>query len=244
MATNVFDAYLIKSIESVLGQSFEEFELIVVVNGANGVEVEESIRRTFPGEPRLVLLRCRMPQLAYALNFGIENARFDYVARMDADDVSHPERLGRQLDFMLRNQLDMAGCDVDIIDENDTILRVRRVPKGAAINRALFFENPFVHPSVMIRKEVVFRARGYNAGFNSEDYDLWLRLRRQGVRWDNMDDVLLSYRVHLGSTQRRILGYAEVAGLMVREFILHKTLLGFVSIMHSFAKSVFRAERK
>ena len=102
------------------------------------------------------------------------------------------------------------------------------------------FKNCFAHNTVLIKKSAVLKARGYNAGFNSEDYDLWLRLRRLGVKWDNMNETLVDYRIHEGTSQRRLLGYAESTALAVREFILNKTVTNFLALMYHFIKSLFR----
>lgn len=241
MATNTFNKYLEVALQSIFNQTFTEFELLLVANGPLCDEIDEFVKRLFPNEKRLVVVKSIIPQLSYALNLGVDHSKYEYVARMDADDIAHPERLERQLDYLLNNNLDVVGSGVRIINENGVVVGALRQPTGKNINRALPFKNVFVHPSTLIRKAVLIKARGYNAGFNSEDYDLWLRLKRIGVKWDNMPDTLLDYRVHPAASQRRLLGYAEVSGALLREFLLSKTFVNASSVVFGVLKAMFRS---
>lgn len=240
MGVHAVDEYLIKSIDSILKQSLKEFEFIIVANGRDCDAVYDYIRLNF-NDDRIVLLKSSIGQLAYSLNLAIDNSKYDYIARMDSDDVSYSNRLEKQLHFLQLNSLDIIGSDIRLIDENDTHLSIRKYPKGAEINKKLPFKNCFAHNTMFFKKSIVIDARGYNAGFNSEDYDLWLRLKRLGVAWDNMDEVLLDYRIHSEATQRRLLGYAEVTGYAMREFILNKNISNLFAIFYFFIKSLTRS---
>ena len=240
MGVNRYDGYVSQAIDSILTQSFEDFELIIVANGFSCQEIELRILETYPSEMRLKLISTHIGQLAHALNLGIEMARYDYIARMDSDDVAWPSRLERQLAYLKKNDLDMVGCDLRLIDEFGNYLSTRIYPKGKAIDKYLSFKNCFAHNTVLIKKTSVLIARGYNAGFNSEDYDLWLRLRRLGVKWDNMNETLVDYRIHERASQRRLLGYAESTALGIREFILHKSFTNLLAVVYHFLKSIFR----
>lgn len=241
MATNNCNDYLEKAVRSILDQSFEDFELLVVANGPSAKDIENFLLEIFSEEKRLVIIKSDIPQLAYALNAGIEHAKFDYIARMDDDDIAHPERLKLQLEFLLNNDLDVVGTDIRIINQSGEVTGYKVLPKGSSINKYLPFKNVFVHPSTLIRKSMLIKVRGYNAGFNSEDYDLWLRLKRIGVRWDNMPQTLLDYRMHPGASQRRLLGYAETSGALLREFLLHKSIANAAAVFFSILKTLFKA---
>ncbi|MCV5208963.1 glycosyl transferase, partial [Escherichia coli] len=83
----------------------------------------------------------------------------------------------------------MVGSDIIHIDTNGEAIGIKHYPKGLnKINKQLYFRNTFSHSTILIKKKILIAARGYNAGFNSEDYDLWLRLRRKNIKWDNMDE--------------------------------------------------------
>lgn len=241
VATNNFNEYLSIALQSIFDQTFVEFEVLLVANGAACDDIENFVLKRFPSETRLIIIKTNIPQLSYALNLGIDHASYDYIARMDADDIAHPERLGLQLDYLLAHNLDLVGTGARLIDEFGVVIGSRSPPRGAEINKKLPFKNVFIHPSTLIRKTALLNARGYNAGFNSEDYDLWLRLKRLDVRWDNMPDMLLDYRIHPAASQRRLLGYAEISGALLREFLLSKTLVNACSVVVSVIKAFMRA---
>lgn len=239
MGVSSIGDYLIPAIKSILDQTFHDFEFLIIANGPTHEEIAHYISQNIT-DHRIVLLKSKIPQLAYALNLGLDHAKYDLIARMDADDISEPNRLERLLDFLMANDLDLVGSDVTLIDEQGRIIGKREATKGAAIDKWLPFRTCFIHPTVLYRKETVFKVRGYNSGFNSEDYDLWLRMKRMGVRWDNLSEPLLRYRIHGQASQRKLLGYAEAAGYSLREFILKKSFRNFLAIFVNFAKSIIR----
>ncbi|MQA57518.1 glycosyltransferase [Pseudomonas piscis] len=241
MGVSRFDDFVPLAIDSVLAQTFADFELIVVANGAACDETETRLNELYAQEPRLRVVKSKIPQLANALNLGLDAARYDYVARMDADDVCWPDRLAKQLAYLQANQLDFVGCDLRLIDPEGTVLGTRIYPKGANIDKLLRYKNCFAHNTIIYRKDLIIRAGGYNAGFNSEDYDLWLRLKRLGIKWANMDEILLDYRIHSGASQRKLLGYAEATGLAAREFVLNKSIKNLMAVFYHFLKSIIRS---
>lgn len=243
MGVHVVDDYLLNAINSILHQSFSEIELLVVANGKDCHIIEQYINSNIKDD-RLVILKSKIPQLAYSLNLAIDNAKYKYIARMDSDDISYPDRLRRQLNYLLENNLDMVGSNVRLIDESGNSIGSRIAPKGRAINKKIPFGSTFIHPSCMYKKDLIIKARGYNSGFNSEDYDLWLRLKRLNISWDNMNEILLDYRIHTKASQRALIGYAESAGYAMREFILRKSLTNFIAIFYHLLKSFIRSKKK
>lgn len=242
MGLHRIDAYVDRAINSILNQTFKEFEFIIVANGAESSIVAEYINTRFD-DPRINIIKSNIGQLAYALNIAIDESKYDYIARMDADDIAHKDRLEKQLSYLQKYNLDLVGSSVNLIDNNGKSIGKRIALPSNEINKKLPFKSTFIHPSVLYVKKTIIDARGYNAGFNSEDYDLWLRLKRLGVKWDNIQEPLLDYRIHTHASQRRILGYAECAGYAVREFILKKNFTNFVSIFVQFFKSIIRPDR-
>ena len=237
-----WDAYVPIAIQSVLDQSQAAFELIVVANGESVDSIAATLQVNYGSEPRLVVLKSRIPQLAHALNLGIENAKYDYIARMDADDVAHPEWLRSQFAYLNHHQLDMVGCGLRLIDGQGNCLGERIYPRADEIQKHLGFKKCFAHNSIIIKKKALLAVRGYNAGLNTEDYDLWLRLRRQGVRWDNTPATLIDYRIHDESSQRTRLSYAEAAGLATREFVLQTNMTNFFALCSHLARAWIRSK--
>ncbi|MGL6170870.1 MAG: glycosyltransferase, partial [Vibrio sp.] len=156
---------------------------------------------------------------------------------------SVPDRLKLQIDYMQMYDLDMVGSDLILINESGKTIGYRKYPKGNEIRKMMPFKNPFAHNTILIKRQVLLDARGYNSGFNSEDYDLWLRLKRMEIKWDNIDSPLVEYRIHSCATQRRLLGYAESTALAMREFILDKSFTKFFAILYHLIKSFFRAKK-
>lgn len=243
MASNRVDDYLFKAVDSILQQSYRNIELIFVANGDKSKEISAYISQNF-NDVRLQVIETPIGQLSYSLNLAISYASGDYIARMDADDISLRERIAKQLSYLQINDLDMVGSDINLINSSGEFIGSRRYPKGTnKINKNLFFRNTFSHNTILIKKTLIMNARGYNAGFNSEDYDLWLRLKRYNVKWDNIDECLLDYRIHDESTQRKRLGYAESAGYCLREVLLQFSFIGVFSVIFQIIKVYVRSKK-
>lgn len=242
MGVNRVDRFLFPAIYSIVNQNYKEWELIIIANGDLSNEVFDVIENEFYFDKRIKCIKSSIGQLSYALNLAIDNSSFDYIARMDSDDISHPDRLGKQLEYLVENNMDLVGSSAILINEYDEPIGEILSPMGESIGKKIPYRSCFVHPSVLYKKDVILKLRGYNSGFNSEDYDLWLRMKRGNIRWNNLPDFYLSYRVHSAASQRRILGYAESAGYALREFILNKNVHNFFAIWVHFFKSILRGK--
>ncbi|MDX7986411.1 glycosyltransferase [Xenorhabdus sp. 12] len=240
MAVNRYDKHVDLSIQSILQQTFQSFELIIVANGSNHIEITNKLNFLCKMDSRIKVHFSPIGQLAFALNYAISKSSYDIIARMDSDDISVPERLEKQFAYLEKNQLDLVGSAINLIDDNDNFLRKRLYPHKDKIKKQLPFKNCFAHPSLMFRKDFFLKFRGYNGGFNSEDYDLWLRMQEANPSWDNMDEALLNYRIHSNSTQKSKLAYYECAGYSLREFLKNKKLSNFIACVYHFAKALFK----
>jgi glycosyltransferase involved in cell wall biosynthesis len=197
------ERYLRTALDSVLGQSVADLELLVVDDGSTDATpaILDAIR-----DPRLRVLRNdERLGLAASLNRGLDEARGRFVARLDADDVALPRRLARQLARIQADpQAAIIGSAVLDLRENDRLGRVHAMPQGpAAVRWASLFSSPFFHPSVLVDREAL-EAHGlrYDAEYlESEDYDLWTRLLTH-AEGDNLAEPLVLYRVHPGQASR------------------------------------------
>lgn len=232
--------FVYPAIDSMLAQEDVELELVIVANGPEADTVAETIREHYGNDARIRIFESPVGQLAHALNIAVSHARYDYIARMDADCISQPDRLKRQLAFLRETGKDLIGCGARYIDEHDNVIGQEVRPRGAAIARKLPFKNTLIHPTILTRRQVILDARGYSGGFSSEDRDLWLRLRCKAISWDNMPELLLDYRIHSDSAQGQLLARAEVAGYMMREFVLSKNPVWLVAVAVPFAKALIR----
>ena len=190
------ERYLRAAVESILHQTFESFELLIVDDGST--DGTEAICRSFT-DPRIRVVRHETNAgLVSALNSGIELIRTKYVARMDADDVSLADRLARQIVF-LESRPDIAACGSWARELVDGRLRaVMRRPTGEYLRQTAWRPVPIFHPTACLRTEVLRELRYRTDYVHAEDYDLWLRLCRHH-RIDNVPKVLLHYRIHHAS---------------------------------------------
>jgi glycosyltransferase involved in cell wall biosynthesis len=182
------------AVASVLGQSDGNLELIVVDDGSTDATAEVLAA---VADPRLRVQRQAHTGLTRALNRALAVARGPLVARLDADDVALPERLARQLAFLAaHDEVGLLGTAAREEDPGGGPARIVRPPTtDAALRRALIRANPFVHSSVMVRRELLERAGGYDERLAvAQDYDLWMRLARL-TRMANLSDVLVVRRL-------------------------------------------------
>lgn len=190
------------AIESILAQTCRDFELIVV-DDASTDSTWEIVSRLSAGDARIKPLRNTLnSKIAKSLNRGIEAAAGKYVARMDADDWSYPDRLQKQLDFMqARPGLVLSGGTIEVCDDRLAALNRRQYPlEDAEIRERIFFFSPFCHPAIICRTDALRRAGGYNESLEvAQDYDLYFRIGRLG-ELANLPDCIHKLRTHPGSS--------------------------------------------
>lgn len=194
------ERFLAPAISSILGQSFRNFELVIVDDGST--DDTPDIIKTF-ADPRIVVVRQRNRGLTRATQRAVDEARGTYVAIMDADDIADPYRLATQVRaFDADADLVAVGSNLTIIDAAGRVVAERRYPcDDGSIRRALLAYNPFAHPSMMFRTAALRACGSYSERFRTvEDYELYFRLLRHGTAM-NVTRPLLSYRIHGGSVK-------------------------------------------
>ena len=195
--------FLRAAMDSVLHQSFTDFELIVINDGSSDGSAQ--LLETF-NDPRIRLSHQKNRGLATTLNIAICQARGRYIARQDQDDVCLPDRFAKQVAFLNANpKVGLLGTAAEIWVGADKTERVLRHPaKNSELQFGLLFNNYFVHSSVMLRKEVFDVVGNYVEDpllQPPEDYELWSRVARN-YQVANLPDVLLAYREVVGSMSR------------------------------------------
>ena len=192
------EAYVREAVESILAQTFTDFELIIINDGStdgSGVILRELATH----DARIMLVERPNGGLVSALNDGIESARADLIARMDADDVSMPERFALQHARMVQEpELAVLGSFMRSMDKEGNIIRLVKCPLTPK-ETALHVEKgcPVAHATVMMRKEAVLKAGGYRKAFrHAEDHDLWLRMSDLGYAIASLPQPLYNRRWH------------------------------------------------
>lgn len=195
----VFDggSWVGAALDSLLGQTLADFEVIVIDDGSTDTtpDVLASLR-----DPRLRIERRARRGLTLSLNRALELARAPLIARLDADDLALPERLARQRQFLETNpDVGLLGTGAREVDAAGREVAIVRPPvHDAAIRRALIRANPIVHSSVVMRRAALERVGGYDPSFSvAQDYDLWMRLARI-TRLANLPEPLVIRRLAVG----------------------------------------------
>ena len=197
--------YLRDGIDSILEQTFTDFEFIIVNDGSTDGSLE--IIKSYSDPHIRYTSNEKNEGLIYTLNKGLEMCKGRYIARMDGDDVSHVDRLKLQYEYMEQNpEIDVLASCVRIIDENgkeldpwkDDINHVSR----KSIRNFLSINNCIAHPTVMIKGDVLREYRYNPLQKLSEDYDLWLRMTADGKVIEKLKQPLLNHRYLLTSFTR------------------------------------------
>lgn len=195
--------YLAVAIQSILDQTYRHFELIILDDGST--DDSAAVAAAF-ADPRIVLVRNESNLgLVRTLNRGLDLARGELVARMDADDVAAPARLERQVQRMRDDPgLAVLGTDIAYIDQYGRPFgRPRDLPRGSTLVRwRLLRGTCLYHPTVMLRRAALGSERYAEGYTHAEDYELWLRLARM-QRLDNLGECLLRHRRYAQSVSVR-----------------------------------------
>ena len=188
--------YLTRAVASIRRQTCCDWELLLLNDGSTdgSPDLIDALART---DPRIRPVHLPHQGIAGSLNVGIRRAKGRYVARMDADDISHVQRLALQKHYLEeRPDVCAVGCKIRIFPLRKASLGMvayeawlNSVITPEEIAREIFVESPLVHPSILVRKEVLESVNGYRSD-GPEDYDLWLRLHGKGLRFAKVPRVL------------------------------------------------------
>lgn len=193
-------AGILKAIESIRQQTFTDWELILVNNASTDISVDIA-REQALGDPRIKVIDEPRKGIVHALNSGLLHCSAQLIARMDADDISLPQRLQLQYSFMQQSpETDLCATLVrHITSAEDTrgyslyIDWINSIISHDDILLNMFIESPFAHPSVMFRKSSVEKYGNYRNGEFPEDYEMWLRWLSSGARMGKVPQVLLHW---------------------------------------------------
>ena len=245
--------YLSAAVDSIIHQSFSSWELLIYDDGS-----EEScymkIRQVALRDNRIRCFHSNMNYgLAHGLNECLKRANGKYIARMDDDDISLSDRLEQQYAFLnAHREYAWVGCEAILFDETGIWGKASRPEKPSV--REFLYSSPFIHPSVMFRKDVLLRSGGYCESVltsRCEDYELFMRLCSEGVRGYNIQKTLFKYRDSSKMLKRsmryccyemliRIQGFKKLGLLTLSSFpyVIKPLLVGIVAKCPYFAQKI------
>jgi len=193
--TTVYNAeeYLNMAIDSILLQTYKNFEFILIDDGSSDHSVH--IIKAY-SDPRIKLISQKNQGLQTSLNRGISIAKGKYIARMDHDDISYPTRLEKQVSFLENNEeIAVVGSSFDIIDTDSGIVGASyHLDRDEDIRIEFLVRNPFGHGTMMIRKKILEDVGGYDINEPVEDYDIWWRIAK-AYKVANIPEMLYGWRV-------------------------------------------------
>ena len=206
MSTYKEDERLLReSIESILNQTYRDFEYIIILDYPDN-DVHKSVIEEYALKDDRIhfYINEKNMGLTDSLNRGLSLCHGEYIARMDADDISLPDRLERQMKYLEKNHYDLIGGITEMINENGSLLySIKSVPTDPKkINKALRYSQCIAHPTWLGRKEVFEKNAGYRHMPLCEDYDFTLRAILKGYKISNLNEVVLKYRMTSDSISR------------------------------------------
>lgn len=205
MAVYNAEKYLVEAIQSILTQTHKDFEFIIINDGSTDKSLK-IIEKYKNDDERIILINRENKGLIASLNEGIEKAKGKYIARMDADDISMPERFRKQLEMMGKENIDICGGHYFLIKEDSSINGLNLAPRCHDLCfLSLVSKVPFAHPSVMMRRDFLNNHSlryGQSDYKIAEDLDLWIRMFENNAKFGNVDDVIFHYRVLEDSLSR------------------------------------------
>lgn len=203
------------SIESILNQSYKNFEFIIVIDNPTEKWREEFIRAYDDSRIKIYVNEINIG-LPNSLNFALEKVTGSYIARMDADDISLENRLERQIKYLKSHSYDLCGCNIQCFfeDKEQQLVIYPALPEN--VSKLLREKNCVAHPTWLGKKEVFEKLNGYRDIFSCEDYDFLIRADKEGFKIANLQETLLKYRLSPTSISRKNPGKQELIANLLK----------------------------
>lgn len=199
--------YLTKAIDSLLKQTLAPNEIIVIKDGPLTSELNHVLNNYLKDYPTLFSVYEFQENhgLAYALAYGVQHAKYEYIARMDSDDIAVADRLEKQIQAMVSGQYDIYGGQIEEFETSTkNIIAKREVPTDLYhIKEFAHRRNPMNHMTVMFRKSKILEIGNYHGIAGFEDYELWVRAIQAGYKLGNSEDVYVYVRAGHDMVGRR-----------------------------------------
>lgn len=202
---NETEEEIIKSINSILKQTYKNWELILICDNPKEKHKYNKLTMLYEKEKKInIIMNKRNIGLAMSMNKAVKLSSGNILARMDADDICMETRLEEQINYLKDNDFDLVATEFIYIDEEDNVLnKSHQVYSNENIRKYLPYTNTIHHPTVMMKKEIFWQVGGYREFPCAQDYDLWLRLFEKDISIGMLQKPLIKYRIRLNSITQK-----------------------------------------
>ena len=209
---------LTESIKSILKQTYSNFEFIIIIDNPNDSWRREFINSFNDNRIKLIVNDSNLG-LSQSLNKALKYATGEYIARMDADDISREDRLEKQKDFIEKNDCDLCGSNFFTFSDKQDFQSIKMPEFNESIKKILNYTNCMGHPTWFGKRTVFIKNNGYRNVFSCEDYDFLLRSIANNFILGNIQEELLYYRLNLNSISRKNAGkQVLIANYLAKNF--------------------------
>jgi len=230
------DEFICKSIKSILCSIGDGSE-ILVVNDCSTDSSLKALKSTVEKDSKILWINNEQNLgLPKSLNKAFIQSKYEYIARMDADDICEPNRFKVQLEYMLEHpDVDILGSNAILIDMQSNVIGETDMPLDhESIVKALEYRNPMIHPTIIMKRVVLEKLGGYDESLRkAQDLDLWHRAAKAGFKFVNLPDCLIQYRVDLDKPTKTIIKGFRVS---FSHAARNKSLKGMVLSVVDFVK--------
>lgn len=235
------ERFIGEAITSILKQTYQDFEFIIIENGSSDRTFD--IIQSF-GDPRIKAFQSPLKRLTFNLNYGLLQTKAKYVARMDADDISMPERLELQMKYLIEHpETTVLGTAIELFGDDISSKTIILPTTDNEIRRKLPFIFSICHPSVIFQREAILKCGGYEGKY-AQDLFLWLKLSKfKTVKFANLSEPLLKYRIHHDQIKGLKNAYISVATGLLKEALSESSFKYLCASIFMFIKMIFRASK-
>lgn len=220
--------WLSEAIESILNQTYKNIEFIIIMDNPSNLVLIDTIKSYQELDDRIKFyLNKKNMGLIYSLNRGLKYCNGDFIARMDADDISHKNRFKKQFNYLVENNLDLIGSNINLFkNENDIFFTTDKLTTHKYLEKIL--ENGtigIVHPTFFGRKDVFKKLNGYANSLHTEDKEFLARVFCNGFRVGNIKEVLLDCR------------YNDKSVTKTNSYVMNRNAMYIVKIFKEYLKN-------
>jgi glycosyltransferase involved in cell wall biosynthesis len=224
-----FDSFFSKAMRSIKNQTYKNIEVILTVE-SDYITFSKNLKKIFQKKIPYKIIKNKIPGFSHGLNVAIEKSKGEFLVRMDTDDLSHRDRILKQVNFINKNpEYSVVGTGAYAIDElgyKIKHMKLKYYQTNREIRNVLPYRNPIYHSSVLLKKSIFLQHGAYKYDYYAQDHELWIRLSLiQEIKFYNLPDVLYFYRRHDDQeTNMRNMwrAFYEISGFLFRYFLITK----------------------